>query len=188
MFRVVKKLISILFLFAIIGILTLMSINIYVTYSTNPYILSTDDIGTIGGADAILVLGCRVNGDSPSDMLRDRLTRGVELYELDASQKLLMSGDHGQEDYDEVGVMKQFAIDHDVPSEDIFMDHAGFSTYESMYRARDIFGVKKVVIVTQEYHLSRSVYIARALGIDAYGVASDLNTYSGQGNRQLLGN
>lgn len=81
--------------------------------------------------------------------------------------------------------MKQFAIDRGVPSENIFMDHAGFSTYESMYRARDIFQVKKIVIVTQRYHMYRALYVAQAMGMEAYGVASDPRTYGGQKMRDL---
>ena len=113
-------------------------------------------------------------------MLSDRLTVGVQLYDSGAAPKLLMSGDHGQTDYDEVNAMKQFAIDRNIPSEDIFMDHAGFSTYESMYRAAEIFKAKKVIIVTQEYHLYRAVYIAEQLGLEAYGVSSDLQGYLNQ--------
>jgi vancomycin permeability regulator SanA len=106
-------------------------------------------------------------------MLEDRLLQGVELYYNGASGKLLMSGDHGREEYDEVNVMKGFAVDSGVEADTVFMDHAGFSTYESMYRARDVFGVNKVIIVTQKYHLYRAVYNARKLGLDAYGVAAD---------------
>ena len=98
---------------------------------------------------------------------------------------MLMSGDHGKENYDEVNVMKGFATDRDVDSSDIFMDHAGFSTYESMYRAKEIFQAEKILIVTQKYHLYRAVYNARALGIDAYGVASDPRTYVGQTYRNI---
>ena len=113
-------------------------------------------------------------------MLNDRLLVGIELYKNDASEKILMSGDHGREEYDEVNVMKQFAIDKGVTSEDVFMDHAGFSTYESMYRAINIFKAKKVIIVTQGYHLYRALYIAKNLGLEAYGVNSDLRNYEGQ--------
>ena len=113
-------------------------------------------------------------------MLEDRLLQGVELYYYGASGKLLMSGDHGRENYDEVNVMKNFALERGIPSEDVFMDHAGFSTYESMYRAKEIFKAEKILIVTQEYHLYRAIYDARALGIEAYGVASDPRSYSGQ--------
>lgn len=89
-----------------------------------------------------------------------------------------MSGDHGQEDYDEVNAMKKYAVEKGVAADDVFMDHAGFSTYETMYRARDVFQAKKVIIVTQKYHLYRAVYIARALGLEAYGIASDPRPYS----------
>ena len=99
--------------------------------------------------------------------------------------KLLMSGDHGAKEYDEVNAMKQYAIEQGVDSAEIFMDHAGFSTYESIYRAKEIFGAEKVVIVTQEYHLYRALYIADALGMEAYGVTSDQRTYSGQTIRDV---
>lgn len=134
----------------------------------------------------IIVLGCQVKDDgSLSHMLRDRLMRGLEVYEAGAAPKLLMSGDHGREDYDEVGAMKNYAIENGVPSEDIFMDHAGFSTYETVYRAKEIFEADKVIIVTQEYHLYRALYIAKQLGVEAYGVSSDLNTYAGQSMRDF---
>ena len=89
-----------------------------------------------------------------------------------------MSGDHGTDDYDEVNAMKDYAIDRGVAPDVIFMDHAGFSTYESLYRARDIFQIKTVVIVSQQYHLYRALYIARALGLDAYGVSCDTREYN----------
>ena len=96
-----------------------------------------------------------------------------------------MSGDHGSDNYDEVNVMKRFAIEKGVKSEDIFMDHAGFSTYDSMYRAKDIFEAKKIVIVTQKYHMYRAIYIAEQLGIEAYGVNSDPRAYAGQTMREV---
>ena len=136
--------------------------------------------------DCILVLGCLVRSEgNPSDMLADRLRRGVELYKAEAAPKLLMTGDHGRTNYDEVNTMKQYAMDEGIPSQDIFMDHAGFSTYESMYRARDIFQAKKILIVTQEYHLYRALYVAQALGLDAYGVNADYRNYSGQSMRDI---
>ena len=113
-------------------------------------------------------------------MLEDRLRRAVELYQAGAASKILMSGDHGRKDYNEVQAMKQYAIEHGVPSEDVFMDHAGFSTYESCYRAKEIFNADKIIIVTQEYHLYRALYIAEELGMEAYGVSSDYRTYYNQ--------
>jgi vancomycin permeability regulator SanA len=91
-----------------------------------------------------------------------------------------MSGDHTG-DYNEVGVMKSLATELGVPSEDIFLDHEGYSTYESLYRAKYVFGAEKIVIITQEYHLHRALYIARELGLTAVGVSADLRPYRLQG-------
>ncbi len=138
------------------------------------------------GADCILVLGAGVRSDgSPSHMLEDRLLVGIGLYEAGAAPKLLMSGDHGSVDYDEVNTMKSFAVEHGVSPDDVFMDHAGFSTYESLIRARDVFGAKHIVIVSQEYHLYRALWLADALGLEAVGVPADLRTYIGQSMREV---
>jgi vancomycin permeability regulator SanA len=123
--------------------------------------------------DCVLVLGAGVWGDGPSHLLEERLNKGIEVYKTGCTNRILMTGDHGREEYDEVNVMKSFAIEKGAIPEEVFMDHAGFSTYESMYRAKEIFQVKKVIIVTQKYHLYRAVYNARKLGLDAYGVAAD---------------
>jgi len=136
--------------------------------------------------DCIVVLGCQVRSDgTPSHMLEDRLKRGVALYKAEAAPKMLMSGDHGTRYYNEVEAMKRYALEAGVPSEDVFMDHAGFSTYESMSRAIRVFEADKIIIVTQEYHLYRALYVAEALGIEAYGVAADYRQYSGQLNRDI---
>jgi len=137
-------------------------------------------------ADCILVLGAgiRDNG-TPSHMLEDRLKTGIQLYEMGTAPKLLMSGDHGRIGYNEVGVMKSFAVQRGIPDSNVFMDHAGFSTYESLYRARDVFMAKKIIIVTQEYHLYRALFIAESLGLEAYGVSADLRTYMGQPLREI---
>lgn len=165
------------------GILTsafVLGVNIYMKSVVKDKILSPEQAKGLN-ADCILVLGAGVKSDgTPSNMLEDRLNQGIALYKSHASDRLLMSGDHGRKDYDEVNTMKKFAMNSSVPSQHIFMDHAGFSTYESMYRARDIFKANKIIIVTQEYHLYRALYIARGLGLDAYGVSADLRPYSGQ--------
>ncbi len=169
-----------------LGVGTVFGLNMYVIHREKDRILSPEEAAELSDMDCILVLGCMVKSDgTPSTMLEDRLIRGVELYTLGAAPKLLMSGDHGSDDYNEVGTMKQYAIDRGVPSEDIFMDHAGFSTYESMYRAKEIFGVEKMIIVSQGYHLYRALYIAEELGIEAYGVSADLRPYVGQFGREL---
>ena len=176
--KILKKIINAVICIGVICSAAVLGINFYVVKSSEKYILDMDNAGE--GYDCVLVLGCGVWGDRPSHMLEDRLLVGIELCKNGASEKLLMSGDHGREEYDEVNVMKKFATDRGLASEDVFMDHAGFSTYESMYRARDIFKAKKVLIVTQEYHLYRAIFVARRLGLEAYGVTSDLRDYGGQ--------
>ena len=170
-----KKVITFSILFLILSLASVLMVNKNVESIGTKYIVSATDVPN---ADAILVLGAYVlpNG-LVSTMLNDRLTVGYELYEQGKAPKLLVSGDHGHKDYDEVNSMKNFLKNKGVPSQDIFMDHAGFSTYESVYRARDVFRVHKVIIVTQEYHLMRAIYVARALGLEAYGVASDRHDY-----------
>lgn len=181
------KRILIIFLCAVLvlGAIALI-INAHVVNSTKKSILTSEEAAALKDVDCILVLGCLVKENGiPSHMLRDRLEKGLELYGLGAAPKLLMSGDHGQKDYNEVQTMKDFALDRGVASEDIFMDHAGFSTYDSIYRAKAIFGAEKIIIVTQGYHLPRALYIAESLGVEAYGVASDYHTYAGQAYRDM---
>ena len=176
--KILKKIIIAVICIGLVCSAAVLGINFYVVKSSEKYVLDMDNAGE--NYDCVLVLGCGVWGDRPSHMLEDRLLVGIELCKNGASEKLLMSGDHGRDEYDEVNVMKKFATDRGLASEDVFMDHAGFSTYESMYRARDIFKAKKVLIVTQEYHLYRAIVVARRLGLDAYGVTSDLRDYGGQ--------
>lgn len=185
-----KKLLKIAFIvflcLAVTGIATLFIINGHVKASTKGRILTVQKAAELEDVDCIIILGCQVKDDgSLSHMLRDRLMRGLEVYEAGAAPKLLMSGDHGREEYDEVGAMKNYAIENGVPSENVFMDHAGFSTYETVYRAKEIFQADKVIIVTQEYHLYRALYIAEQFGVEAYGVSADLNRYAGQSMRDF---
>lgn len=130
-------------------------------------------------ADAIIVLGAGVDDNGvASDILVDRLETALEVYKNSASSKFLLSGDHGKIGYNEVGAMKDYIMDHEnIKEENIFLDHAGFSTYETMYRAKEIFKVKKAIIVTNEYHLPRALYIADKMGIEAYGVNADKRNY-----------
>lgn len=182
--KILKKFIIIFIVLAIIAVLSVLVINGVIKNSAQSHIFTAETLPE--KADCILILGCGVRADgSPSHMLEDRLKTGIALYKSGAAQKIIMSGDHGRVTYDEVNLMKNFAIAEGVPSEDIFMDHAGFSTYESMYRARDIFKAESVVIVTQEYHLYRAIYNAESMGLDACGVPADLRGYAGQTTREL---
>lgn len=184
--RILKRIVLVLLCLGLLGSIAVLGINDYVKRSAADQIITSDAAAELTDADCILVLGCYVyDSGRPSDMLADRLRRGIELYQAGAAPKLLMSGDHGQKGYNEVKAMKLKAMEAGIPSEDVFMDHAGFSTYESIYRARDVFAADKVIIVTQEYHLYRALYIANALGVEAYGVAADYHTYVGQANREV---
>ena len=175
-----RKLFRILLILVILGLALVFIPNAVVKLTTKNRIVSPSEAESFG-ADCILVLGAGVRSDgSPSSMLQERIDTGVSLYVSGAAPKLLMSGDHGTRGYDEVNCMKQEALRQSVPLADIFLDHAGFSTYESVYRASAIFQAEKVVIVTQAYHLPRALYTARALGLDAVGVACDTQRYMGQ--------
>lgn len=137
-------------------------------------------------ADCILILGAGVWGDSPSPMLRERLEAGAALYRAGAAGKILVTGDNGSLDYNEVQVMEDYLAEElGVSRSDIVRDHAGFSTYESMYRAKEIFCVESAVIVTQKYHLFRAAYIASRLGIRAYGADAEKTAYSGKEGREI---
>ena len=141
-------------------------------------IISLDELPN--DIDVILVLGAGVKDDgTPCDMLVDRLRTSIEVKnKLGSNAKFLLTGDHGKTDYNEVGAMKKFIKSNcDVNDSNIFLDHAGFSTYESIYRAKEIFKVNKMLIVTNEYHLPRAIFIARSFGIEAYGIASDMRQY-----------
>lgn len=166
-------------------LIIILGLNFYVVGTTKNRILTEEEANKLEDVDCILVLGAGIWGDKPSPMLEDRLLQGISLYENGTSNKIVMSGDHSKKEYDEVNVMKQFAIDRNVSSEDIFMDHAGFSTYESMYRVKEIFQAKRIVIVTQKYHMYRALYIANQLGLEAYGVNSDPRAYGGQLFREI---
>ena len=176
----------------IIAIVTIIILGIIAVFGINQYVKSVaskniiQEVENAKESDAILVLGCQVMEDgSLSLMLKDRLDKAIELYKQGISEKIIVSGDHGREEYDEVNAMKKYLIENEIPSESIFMDHAGFSTYESLYRAGYIFKVEKLIVVTQEYHLYRAVYIGNKLGIETYGVPAEKTLYYGQTSREI---
>jgi SanA protein len=172
-----KRLLIISCLVVLVAVIAVMAINIYMILYARRYIVAADEAA--GKADAVIVPGAYVfpTGEV-SWMLGDRLDTALEAYGT-VSDNILVSGDHGKKDYDEVRAMKNYLLSRDVPEDDIFMDHAGFSTYDTMYRARDVFAIKKALICTQTYHLYRALYIARKLGIEAYGMSADLHEYPG---------
>ena len=179
-----KKIIICVLSTLVLMVIIVFLINMYVKLTTTKYIINDND-SKLDNIDCIIVLGAGIWGDKPSPMLEDRLKTAIDLYNKEISTKIIMSGDHGRNEYDEVNIMKDYAIESEIPSENIFMDHAGFSTYDSIYRAKEIFKANKVIIVTQKYHLYRALYIARSLGLEAYGVASDPRKYRGATYREI---
>ena len=159
---------------AIIGtsVLLVIIMNLYMFLTTFSDIISVEEAEELENVDCIIVLGAGVRPDgTPSPMLQDRLDKAIELYRQGVSHKVIVSGDHREDNYDEVNAMKRYLM--------------GLSTYDSMYRAVHIFGVESAVIVTQKYHMYRAVYDAESLGIDAYGVNAEDVTYNGQTYREI---
>lgn len=179
-----KKIIIILAWILVFALAVLLGLNTFVCVSAKGNMYEQNEL-PLDKADCIMVLGCGVAGSEPSPMLKDRLDTAIALYKKGAAEKILMSGDHGDEYYNEVGAMKIYAIKNGVDSKDIFMDHAGFSTYESLYRAKELFGCKKLIAVTQQYHLYRTVYLGKSLDIDISGVSSEHFNYGGMIHREV---
>ncbi|MGB3642399.1 MAG: ElyC/SanA/YdcF family protein [Rivularia sp. (in: cyanobacteria)] len=149
---------------------TTLALNLYVKtqYNSRRY----NNPNQIPPQRVAIVLGAGIYNDQPSPMLADRISAAVQLYKLGRVKKLLMSGDNSSEDYDEVTVMQRYAVKLGVPQKDITLDRAGFKTYQSCYRAKEIFGVKQAVIITQNFHLPRAVYLCNQLGVDAVGLGT----------------
>ena len=171
-----KKIIKIGLVTGIIGILFVILLDFYIVKSTKKqlfYKTSNVKVSYTG-----LVLGARVykNGNL-SLILKDRVVAALELYHKKKIKRFLLSGDHGTKAYDEVNAMKNYLLKHGVPKKDIFLDHAGFDTYSSIVRAKKIFLVDNVIIITQKFHLKRSVFIANNIGLKAQGFICDKHNY-----------
>jgi len=185
--RVLRNLLLAALAAAAVLFLTVAACNVAVLAAAAPHL---HDVEQAPQRYTVIVLGARVHASGRlSDMLADRVATALDLYRAGKAERFLLSGDHGRPQYDEVNAMKDVLLAEGVPAEDIFLDHAGFDTYDSMYRAREIFQVDSALVVTQGFHVSRAVYIARALGIDAAGVEADRQPYLGafrNGTRETL--
>ena len=180
MLKVVGRLLAAVLAIAFAVVLVFAGTNAAAILTTQDDIVDQQAAASFD-ADAIIVLGASVHPDgTPSGILQDRLDDGIALYFAGAAPKIIMSGDNGTESYNECWAMKQYAISQGVPSEDVFCDHAGFSTYETMYRARHVFGAERIVVATQTYHLYRALYDAQGVGMEAIGVPSDYGEYANQ--------
>lgn len=169
--------------FAIIMLIAVyaLSVNFYVLGSAQKQIVKIEEMKTIEDVDAVLVLGCGVKPDgTPSRMLIERVLAGSDAFKNSDAKTLLLSGDKSGESYDESGVMKSLAIENEIEEKNITLDNVGYSTFESIYNAKNIYNVRKIIIITQPYHLARALYIARSLGLEAYGYEAYLPFYPRQ--------
>ncbi len=178
-----RKFLNVL-VFTIIAVLVaILLLQFHVGRTSRPYIHS--GLASVQPAYAGIVLGASVRPDkSLSPILKDRVDAAYLAYSQKKFKKFLLSGDHGSRDYDEVNAMKNYLNDKGVPDVDIFLDHAGFDTYNSMYRAKEIFEVKDAIVFTQEFHLPRAIYIGNSLGLDVQGYVSDRREYEANSRLQ----
>jgi len=171
-----KKLLLGILLCGLAAVAIVGGVNALVYYAGRHLVVSVPEAKP---AQAAIVLGALVFADGRvSDMVTDRLETALDLYRNQKVNKILITGDHGRVEYDEVNTMRRYLEQKGVPTADIFMDHAGFDTYNSMYRARDVFSVHSAVVVTQRFHLPRALYIADRLGLEAQGVVADRWVYA----------
>lgn len=179
-----KKIFKYILIVLIVIILVPVIINFYVILSTKNRIVSGDS-ELLTDIDYIVVLGAGIRRGKPSPMLEDRLKTGISLYNNDISSKILITGDHMNDDYDEVTVMKNYLLEHGIPEEDIITDNYGISTYDSIYRVKNVYKSNKVVIVSQRYHLYRALFLSDNLDLESYGVEANLRYYYGQWYREI---
>lgn len=180
-----KKILIITMVIIIFVLLGILGLNFYIVYKYDKKIITEEEAYKLKDY-CVLILGAGIKNNGPSDMLRDRLIVGSRVYNKGLSKKIIVSGDHSKDNYDEVKVMKNYLQDKfNVPSKDIYKDHYGIATYDSIYRAKEVYGCQKLIIVTQRYHLFRSLYLADKMGIESYGVSASLESYKGQFLREV---
>lgn len=179
-----KRFLFVLWGLFLLWILFLFWINTSIISFSSSFIYK--DVNQLPSVKVWLVLGARVKQSwAPSDILKDRLDGAKEAYKIGKIQKIIVSGDNGTKTYDEPTNMQAYLVNAGIPEKDIYIDYAGFDTYDSIYRAREIFSVSQVIIFTQNFHLYRSLFIARSLWIEAYGFASDYHIYISERRNNL---
>ncbi len=176
--KTAKRIIALFLAVVLAGGGYVLSVNFYVILSQKKNIISLEEASHMDKVDYVLVLGCGVREDGePSHMLYERLKRGAEVLENVNGAKLLLTGDNSGESYNELAAMKRVSLENGVKEEQMVIDDFGFSTYESLYNAKNNFSAKKIIIITQPCHMYRALYIANKLGIEAYGVTAYLPFY-----------
>lgn len=173
--KFIKKHFKKLLFIAVIGLIVVVGINYYVKSETNPLIYH--HANGVPEEKVGIIFGAGIRNDKPSKYLKDRLDAGIELYRLKKIDKILLSGDNGSDEHDELTVMKLYCYENGVDTTKIYVDYAGFDTYSTMYRAKHIFKIDSAILVSQEYHLNRAIYIGNQLGIQSVGLAADKGIY-----------
>jgi vancomycin permeability regulator SanA len=180
--KIFKLIVRIVIILILVLALAMTSINLYMLNYASKYIISAEKASRLSEIDCIVVLGAGISNGRPSPILAERLDTGEDLFNKGVSKLLLLTGDNGSEHYNEVAAMRRYFLENEnskIKEENIYLDYAGFSTYDSMYRLREVFDAKNPVVVTQKYHLSRAIYIARNRGLNAVGVAPEDENYTG---------
>lgn len=156
---------------AVLGPLVVLGSVVWIERSARAHVF---DVAGVPAAPVVLVLGAQVGPDGrPAPFLAARLAVAKELFDAGKARVVLVSGDHRRWEYDEPGAMRRWLVDRGVPAEKVVQDHAGFDTYDSCLRASRVFGVRRVIVVTQSFHVERAVTLCRQVGLDAVGVGDD---------------
>lgn len=163
-----------LYLF-IFGIIIIICVDLYVKSETNSLIFSTES--KLPKTNVGIIFGAGINGNKPSKYLKDRLDAGIKLFKSKKINKILLSGDNGSDAHDELTVMKIYCFENGIDTTKIYIDYAGFDTYSTMFRAKNIFKIDKAILITQEYHLNRAIYIGNNLGIESIGFSANQGEY-----------
>ena len=172
-----KKIIKLLIYASLLGIIVILGINLLVKSQTDPVIFSKEK--DTPGSKVAIIFGAGINNNKPSKYLKDRLDAGIELYKNNKIDKILLSGDNGSDEHDELTVMKLYCYQHGVDTNKIYLDYAGFDSYSTLYRSKYIFNIDTAILVSQKYHLNRCINIGNKLGVKSYGFAADKGTYQG---------
>ncbi len=162
---------------SLIGLLVLILVNFYVKSQTNSLIY--ESISQVPKIEVGIIFGAGINGDKPSKYLKDRLDAGILLYKSKKINKILLSGDNGNDQHDELTVMKKYCFANGVDTTKIYIDYAGFDSYSTMYRAKVIFKIDKAILISQKYHLNRAVFLGNKLGVNSQGFSANVGDYNG---------
>ena len=172
-----KKLIILFICATFICIAAVWATNYWVKSRTENVVYSS--LTDVPKTKVAIIFGAGINGDKPSRYLKDRLDAGISLYKNNKVDKILLSGDNGRDEHDELTVMKLYCYENGVDSNKIYIDYAGFDSYSTMYRAKHIFKVDTAILVSQKYHLNRCVFLGDKLGVKSYGYSADRGVYPG---------